>query len=71
MPLTSIRTPAFKPPRDVTVNWSTWRKGLNTLLRENEVEGSEMTQASNIVLIGSGHGRGALKKGGKVRARMR
>ena len=53
MPLTSLKVPNFKPPKDVVVTWNTWRKGLNTLLRENEVEASEMTQATNIILIGS------------------
>jgi len=54
MPLTSLKTPPFKPPKDVVVTWNTWRKGLNTLLRENEIDGSEMAQATNIILIGSG-----------------
>ena len=54
MSLTKLKTPPFRPPRDVVVTWNTWRKGLNTLLRENEVEASEMTQATNLVLSGSG-----------------
>ncbi len=54
MPLTILKPAPFKPPKDVIVTWNTWRKGLNTLLRENEVDASEMTQSSNIVLIGSG-----------------
>jgi len=54
MPLAKLKTPPFKPPRDAIVTWNTWRKGLNTLLRENEVDAAEMTQSTNIVLIGSG-----------------
>jgi len=54
MVLTSLKTPPFKQPKDIVVTWNSWRKGLNTLLRENEVEASEMTQATNIILIGSG-----------------
>lgn len=54
MPLTAINPPRFKPLRDVIVTWNTWRKGLNTLLRENEIDGAEMTQSTNLVLIGSG-----------------
>ncbi len=54
MPLRPLQTPSFRPPRDVVVTWNTWRKGLNTLLRENEVDSAEMTQGNNLVLIGSG-----------------
>ena len=54
MSLSKVKTPAFKSPKDVVVTWDTWRKGLNTLLRENEVDASEMTQSDNLVLIGSG-----------------
>lgn len=54
MPLKPLQTPTFKPPRDVVVTWNTWRKGLNTMLRENEVDSAEMTQGTNLVLIGSG-----------------
>lgn len=54
MPLQALKMPAFRPPRDVIVTWNTWRKGLNSLLRENEVDASEMTQSTNLVLIGSG-----------------
>ena len=54
MPIKSLTPTTFKPPRDVVITWSTFRKGLNTMLRENEVAASEMTQATNLVLIGSG-----------------
>lgn len=54
MPISKFSTPKFNPPRDVVVTWNTFRKGLNLLLRENEVDPSEMTQATNLLLIGSG-----------------
>jgi len=54
MPLQPLTVPEFKPPKDVTVTWNSWRKGLNTLLRENEIDSSEMTQGTNLLLKGSG-----------------
>jgi len=54
MPIRRLDPPKFKPLKDVVVTWNTWRKGLNTLLRENEIDGSEMTQATNLILKGSG-----------------
>lgn len=54
MPVRALKQPKFKPLKDVIVTWNTFRKGWNNLLRENEVDGSEMTQATNLVLIGSG-----------------
>lgn len=54
MPIRSLKQPRFRPLKDVVVTWNTFRKGLNTLLRENEIDGAEMTQATNLVLIGSG-----------------
>ncbi len=44
-------------PRDgkpVPFAWDTFRKGLNTILRENEIDKEELTQAQNILLIGKG-----------------
>lgn len=54
MPLTTIRVPQFKPQKEAIVSWNTWRKGLNTLLRENEVDGAEMVSSTNLLLVGSG-----------------
>lgn len=44
----------YKARRPVEFVWDTFRKGLNTLLRENEVDKEELTQADNIVLKGKG-----------------
>ena len=54
MPIRKLDTPKFKPLKDIVVTWNTFRKGLNTLLRENEINGDEMTQATNLILLGSG-----------------
>lgn len=54
MPIQGLKPPRFVPPKESVVKWNTWRKGLNLLLRENEIEGSEMVKSTNIVLIGSG-----------------
>lgn len=39
---------------EVNFEWDTFAKGLNTLLRENEVDKSEVVQAQNILLKGRG-----------------
>ncbi len=54
MPLASLKTPKFTPPKESVVSWDTWRKGLNLLLRENELDGAEMVQSTNLLLVGSG-----------------
>jgi hypothetical protein len=54
MPLTGLKEPKFTPPKDVVISWDTWRKGLNLLLRENELNGSEMAASTNLLLVGSG-----------------
>lgn len=54
MPLTSVTVPKFKPLPPVVITWNSFKKGLNTLLRENEIAGNEMTQATNLLLIGFG-----------------
>lgn len=54
MPVQSLRPPEFKPPKESVVKWNTWRKGLNLLLRENELDGAEMAVSTNLILQGSG-----------------
>lgn len=54
MPLTQLRQPAFKPPREAISDWNTWKKGLNTLLRDTEIEKTECVSALNLMLVGSG-----------------
>lgn len=54
MPLQSLKPPKYTPPKESVVSWDTWRKGLNLLLRENELDGAEMTSSTNLLLKGSG-----------------
>lgn len=54
MPIQGLRPPKYTPPKESIVTWDTWKKGLNTLLRENELDGSEMVQSLNLLLRGSG-----------------
>lgn len=54
MGLQALKPPPFKPEKPSIVTWDHWRKGLNTLLRENEIDGAELVQATNLLLIGSG-----------------
>lgn len=44
----------YKPPKPIEFTWDTFRKGLNTLLRANEISNEELAQAENIVLRGKG-----------------
>ena len=45
---------SYKPSKPITFAWDTFRKGLNLLLRENEIDKEELAQADNILLIGKG-----------------
>jgi len=54
MPISALKTPTFRPPKDVIINWNTWRKGLNLLLRENEIDSAELVLGTNLLLTGSG-----------------
>lgn len=46
--------PNYKPRKSLEAEWRTFRKGLNLLLRPTELGRDEMSQADNIMLIGSG-----------------
>jgi len=54
MPTFLNRVPDYKGARDVAFEWDTFRKGLNTLLRENEIGKDELAQANNLLLKGRG-----------------
>ena len=54
MPQINTRPPAFKKKRDVTAEWSTFKKGLNLLLRPTELGRDELSIADNVMLTGSG-----------------
>lgn len=54
MPVFSQNTPKYTPSKKSVAEWSTFRKGLNLLLRPTELANNEMAQADNIILTGSG-----------------
>lgn len=54
MPILDTRDPEYRPSRSLPLTWDTFRQGLNTLLRENEINKDELAQADNIVLVGRG-----------------
>src|SRR3990167_9609622 len=54
MPILKNDSNAYRPPKDKTASWDTFRKGLNTLLQDTEIEGQELAQADNIMLVGRG-----------------
>lgn len=54
MPIVALKPPKYDPPKESVVTWDTWKKGLNLLLRENEIDGAEMVTSTNLLLIGSG-----------------
>lgn len=54
MPLTALKPPKFRPPKELVASWATWRKGWNIFLRDNEIDVKEMSKAENLILTGSG-----------------
>lgn len=54
MPLIDQRPKEYKKRKDVTAEWTTFRKGLNLLLRPTELGRDELAQADNVMLTGSG-----------------
>jgi hypothetical protein len=53
MPLWSKSIP-YNPGRILEFDWDTFAKGLNTILRDNEIKKDELAQAENLMLIGRG-----------------
>ena len=54
MPLLDLRSPRFKRQDPLVSNWDTFAGGLNTFLKETEIEVSELAQADNIMFTGRG-----------------
>jgi len=44
----------FEKTKELEFSWDNFRGGLNTLLRESEIGDDELSQASNILLVGKG-----------------
>lgn len=54
MPNITHNKPPYRPPKSLEMDWDTFRKGLNTLLRPQEIEDQELVEADNLMLIGKG-----------------
>ena len=54
MPQFNITPPPYRSSKDITANWETFRKGLNILLQDTEIEEDELAEADNILLTGRG-----------------
>lgn len=54
MPVPGRQVKAFKPSRDIEVNWETWIGGWNNIFKPTELEENELAQADNMLLVGKG-----------------
>ena len=54
MPRFDFREPPYRPPKTVQLDWSDFKGGLNTLLRQTEIKDNELAQADNLKLVGKG-----------------
>lgn len=50
----STRPVNYRPRKDLSEEWNTFKKGLNLLLRPTELTREEYAQGDNIMLVGSG-----------------
>lgn len=48
------KTPSFTPQKDQELNWPTFNGGWNNLFKPTELNGNELAQADNLMLIGKG-----------------
>jgi len=54
MPILQTRVPPYKPTKDKEFSWESFRGGLNTILKENEIKPTELSQMDNLMLVGKG-----------------
>lgn len=54
MPITNQNLPAYKPKAGVKIEWNSFKDGYNSLFRPTELKPTELAQADNIMLVGSG-----------------
>ncbi len=50
----NFNEPKFTPPKTLQLDWSDWKGGLNTLLKQTEIKDNELAQATNLQLVGLG-----------------
>lgn len=54
MPILYKNDPPFKAPKNLQLDWSSFRGGLDILLRQTEIKDNELAQADNLKLVGQG-----------------
>lgn len=54
MPITAVRRRQFKPAKTKVSTYESFRKGLNTLLRDSELGSDQVKDMTNLVLTGKG-----------------
>jgi hypothetical protein len=54
MPLTRVSKRKFQPARVARVQWDSFRKGLNTLLRDSELDPEQVKDMTNLIVKGKG-----------------
>jgi len=54
MPIFGALPIKYKARRPIVEEWKSFRKGLNLLLRETELDNEELARATNIMLVGKG-----------------
>lgn len=54
MTLLRTKSPIYSPSRDISIKWDSFNGGLNTLYKPTELRPNELSQATNIMLIGRG-----------------
>jgi hypothetical protein len=50
----NTRQPKVKQPKDIAFDWNDFRKGLNTLFSDSEIDPDELAEADNLILKGKG-----------------
>lgn len=54
MPQINTQLPAYKPKAGVKIEWDSFKDGYNALFRPTELKPTELAQADNVMLVGSG-----------------
>lgn len=54
MPTFSNNVAPYRPSKDISFVWNTFKGGLNNLEQKNEIRQDQVTQAQNMMLVGKG-----------------
>lgn len=52
--ISRLQMPKYVPPKPMQISWDGFRGGLNLFLRQTELKGNELAQATNLMLTGLG-----------------